>query len=77
MIYEEASKKNTQYQAMSGAEEASLMKLGTRVVRGPDWKWGDQDGLPSAIGTVISELGEDGWIRVQWSSGETNSYRCV
>ena len=51
------------------------MKQGARVVRGPDWKWGDQDGHPSAVGTVISELGDDGWIRVQWSSGETNSYR--
>jgi len=24
---------------------------------------------------VIGELGEDGWIRVQWDSGSTNSYR--
>lgn len=64
--------------AMTGAEEASLMKIGTRVVRGPDWKWGDQDGVPSSastIGTVISELADDGWIRIQWNNGETNSYR--
>lgn len=27
---------------LSGPELASLMKLGTRVVRGADWKWGDQ-----------------------------------
>jgi len=24
---------------------------------------------------VIGELGEDGWIRVQWDTGSTNSYR--
>jgi len=24
---------------------------------------------------VIGDLGEDGWIRVQWDSGSTNSYR--
>ena len=24
---------------------------------------------------MIGELGEDGWIRVQWDSGSTNSYR--
>lgn len=27
---------------LSGPELANLMKLGTRVVRGADWKWGDQ-----------------------------------
>ena len=26
----------------SGAELAAMMKIGTRVVRGQDWKWGDQ-----------------------------------
>jgi E3 ubiquitin-protein ligase HERC2 len=24
---------------------------------------------------VIGDLGEDGWIRVQWDNGSTNSYR--
>ena len=24
---------------------------------------------------MIGELGEDGWIRVQWDTGTTNSYR--
>ena len=28
--------------ALSGSDIAALMKLGVRVVRGPDWKWGDQ-----------------------------------
>jgi len=27
------------------------------------------------MGTVIGELGEDGWIRVQWDTSSTNSYR--
>lgn len=26
----------------SGPELASMMKIGTRVMRGQDWKWGDQ-----------------------------------
>lgn len=26
----------------SGPELAAMMKIGTRVMRGPDWKWGDQ-----------------------------------
>ena len=27
---------------MTGPDVAKRMKIGTRVVRGPDWKWGDQ-----------------------------------
>ena len=34
-----------------------------------------QDGPPPSEGRVIGELGEDGWIRVQWDNGSTNSYR--
>nr|XP_014343905.1 PREDICTED: E3 ubiquitin-protein ligase HERC2 [Latimeria chalumnae] len=60
---------------VSGPELAAMMKIGTRVMRGVDWKWGDQDGPPPGLGRVIGELGEDGWIRVQWDTGSTNSYR--
>lgn len=60
---------------LSGVELANLMKLDTRVVRGADWKWGDQDGSPPGEGRVIGELGEDGWVRVEWANGSTNSYR--
>jgi hypothetical protein len=28
--------------ALSGPEAAAIMKLAVRVIRGPDWKWGDQ-----------------------------------
>ena len=34
-----------------------------------------QDGPPPGLGRVIGELGEDGWLRVQWDTGSTNSYR--
>lgn len=51
------------------------MKIGTRIVRGADWKWGDQDGPPPGEGRIISEVGEDGWVRVEWDNGATNSYR--
>lgn len=30
------------FNSLSGPELANLMKLNTRVVRGADWKWGDQ-----------------------------------
>ena len=34
-----------------------------------------KDGPPPGEGRVIGDLGEDGWIRVQWDNGSTNSYR--
>ena len=52
-----------------------MMKVGAKVMRGADWKWGDQDGGALGVGRVIGELGEDGWVRVQWETGSTNSYR--
>lgn len=61
--------------SLTGTNIASLLTIGTRVVRGPDWKWGDQDGPPPGEGRIIGELGEDGWIRVQWDNGSANSYR--
>ena len=58
----------------SGQELASMMKIGTKVVRGRDWKWQDQDGFLE--GVVVAELDEEGWVRVRWNSGASNSYRC-
>lgn len=34
-----------------------------------------QDGNPPSEGRVIGELGDDGWVRVEWANGTTNSYR--
>lgn len=34
-----------------------------------------QDGVPGSEGRVIGDIGEDGWVRVAWDSGGTNSYR--
>nr|XP_050852146.1 E3 ubiquitin-protein ligase HECTD1 isoform X6 [Vespula vulgaris] len=47
---------------------------GARVVRGLDWKWRDQDGVPPGEGTVTGEL-HNGWIDVTWDHGGSNSYR--
>ncbi|XP_054256531.1 E3 ubiquitin-protein ligase HERC2 isoform X4 [Indicator indicator] len=75
-VLEESRKETAPVQLpVSGPELAAMMKIGTRVVRGVDWKWGDQDGPAPGLGRVIGELGEDGWIRVQWDTGSTNSYR--
>ena len=49
--------------------------LGLRVVRGPDWEWGDQDGGEGFVGTVAG-LEEDGSVIVQWDTGQRCRYRC-
>lgn len=75
-IYEDTMHKSKLMAAqLTGAELAAVMKIGTRVVRGVDWKWGEQDFPPPGEGTVIGELDRDGWIRVKWDNGSTNSYR--
>ena len=57
------------------------VQVGPRVVRGPDWEWGDQDGGEGHVGTVV-EVGEpsvsDGGraVVVQWDCGERARYRC-
>jgi len=57
----------------------SLVK-GVRVVRGPDWKYGDQEGGEGDIGTVIesSEQNHLGLktVTVIWDSGVGAQYRC-
>ena len=50
------------------------MRVGARVRRGPDWKWGDQDGHQT--GTVVPKNNpKNGWIRVKWDNGNINIYR--
>ena len=34
-----------------------------------------QNGPIPGEGTVISEVGSDGWVRVRWDTGSVNSYR--
>jgi hypothetical protein len=51
--------------------------LGAKVIRGPDWKWDDQDGGDGKEGTLkeLETGSSDGWCRVEWDSGGSNSYR--
>ncbi|XP_052131262.1 uncharacterized protein LOC113214724 isoform X3 [Frankliniella occidentalis] len=46
---------------------------GLRVVRGPDWKWGDQDGGAGFLGTVEKCMGST--VSVLWDNGSRNKYR--
>ena len=58
----------------SGSSHPSTLAVGTRVRRGPDWKWGEQDGGPGSLGTVTGDSG-GGWIDVKWDNGRENNYR--
>ncbi|CAK9301924.1 unnamed protein product [Gordionus sp. m RMFG-2023] len=51
------------------------LNLGSKVVRGPDWKWQNQDGDPPGTGTVLGPV-KNGWVNVIWDiTGINNSYR--
>ena len=45
-----------------------VMRVGRKVVRGPDWKWGNQDGETGSVGTVTKvPSGRDHyWVNVVW-----------
>lgn len=50
--------KNATGSSSSGTVAAGI-SVGDRVVRGPAWNWGDQDGGPGGYGTVIDVRGVD------------------
>ncbi|KAG9332794.1 hypothetical protein JZ751_014893, partial [Albula glossodonta] len=61
--------------------KCSRMEVGMRVVRGVDWKWGNQDDGEGHVGTVV-EIGRQGstttpdkTVVVQWDSGTRTNYR--
>ena len=51
------------------------------MVRGPDWKWGNQDGGEGFVGTVVevgrpgSQTSPDKTVVVHWDSGARTNYR--
>ncbi len=47
----------------------------SRVKRGRDWAWADQDGGAGVLGTTVGAIDEEGWVQVAWESGVTNLYR--
>ncbi|XP_076298617.1 E3 ubiquitin-protein ligase mind bomb 1 isoform X1 [Lasioglossum baleicum] len=49
--------------------------VGARVIRGPEWKWGKQDGGEGHVGTVRNfESPEE--VVVVWDNGTAANYRC-
>ena len=58
------------------AHSMAAPRLGLRVVRGPDWCWGDQDGGEGCVGTVVEVEEEGKSAVVQWDAGTKERYRC-
>lgn len=56
-----------------------ILKIGDEVTRGPDWRYGQQDGTSGAIGTVIehdfnSDDEDRTWYIVEWPDGNKDAY---
>jgi E3 ubiquitin-protein ligase mind-bomb len=58
-----------------------MVQVGVRAVRGPDWKWQNQDIGEGHVGTVV-EIGKPGsstspdkTVVVQWDNGTRTNYR--
>ncbi|XP_063965477.1 E3 ubiquitin-protein ligase MIB2-like isoform X1 [Lytechinus pictus] len=55
-----------------------LLEPGLRVVRGPDWKWAEQDGGCGHLGTVVPSqpiVPDKPSIEVRWDRGLRGDYR--
>ena len=58
------------------ADEEKQLSKGMKVTRGPDWKWGEQDGGEGNKGEVVKVKGTSGWVIVKWQNGrEQFDYR--
>ena len=60
---------------MATSEQYLQLFVGARVIRGPDWKWGKQDGGEGHFGSVrnFESLEE---VVVVWDNGTAANYRC-
>ena len=57
------------------AADKSLQKfVGARVIRGPNWKWGKQDGGEGHLGTV-QKFESSKEVAVVWDNGTYGTYR--
>ena len=76
---EERPSRSEEPPPIKGSERPAAMseyKRGARVVRGPTWKWGAQDGGKGNVGVLSGSPGIDGWLEVTWEgSGDANNYR--
>ena len=58
----------------SSSTRLMMEGVGSRVVRGPDWKWGKQDGGEGHVGTVRNFESQEEVV-VVWDNGTAANYR--
>lgn len=66
------------YSAYNSFQLSVMFANGTRVMRGADWNYTNQDGGWGYQGTVIRDPASyprTGWLEVRWDNGGTNGYR--
>mmetsp|Transcript_12580 Transcript_12580/g.28462 ORF Transcript_12580/g.28462 Transcript_12580/m.28462 type:complete len:1193 (+) Transcript_12580:71-3649(+) len=52
-------------------------EAGKQVIRGPTWKWEEQDGEPYTEGKCLGNADQHGWLTVEWSNGKKYRYRAT
>ena len=60
---------------LNGPAMAAMMKVGMRVVRGKDWKYGDQDKGGMGTVTYVAENINKDWVKVKWDHGTETPYK--
>ncbi|KAG7197136.1 hypothetical protein KM043_007222 [Ampulex compressa] len=80
--FQTANSVGVQLTAREGCTKVPLkgIFIGAKVIRGPDWEWGNQDGGRGKTGRVMDIRGWDNEssrsvATVTWSTGSTNVYR--
>lgn len=68
-IDENTNEQNDAYEE----RDPRMPSLGSRVKRGRDWIYPDQDKF--GPGTVIGHSKKDGWLNVEWDAGSIYKYR--
>jgi len=61
--------------ASVGEGQVLRVEKGTRVTRGRDWRYDNQDGGPGCLGVVREANERDGTVKVIWDNGDTYDYR--
>ena len=72
-----SSRKFSRHYSPSTVAQVSGLSVGSRVVRGPSWEYGDQDGGAGSPGTIVeitSWKGQEGrGVKVHWDCVSDNS----
>ncbi|KAF6027626.1 MIB1 [Bugula neritina] len=71
-----ASESNQSQNTINRVARVNILDgIGSRVIRGPNWKWGKQDGGEGHVGTIRNfESPEE--VVVVWDNGTAANYRC-